>query len=72
MVSRHGRGELYDLHADPDELRNLRFSEPALFVELGEEMVRRFLSQPTLPAVYRESVVPKSDREMLEALGYVN
>jgi arylsulfatase len=72
VLSRHGRGELYDLQADPAEQSNLRFSEPALYIELGEELVRRFLTEPTLPAVYSESAVSQSDREMLEALGYVN
>ena len=72
MITRQGRGELYDLAADPAEQHNLRFAEPVLFLELGEEMVRRFVAEPTLPAAFRDTAVSKSDRDMLEALGYVN
>jgi hypothetical protein len=72
IVTRQGRGELYDLEADPQERHNLRFVKPALFLELGEMLVQRFLDAPLLPATYREEAVSPSDREMLEALGYVN
>jgi arylsulfatase A-like enzyme len=72
IVTRQGRGELYDLEADPQERHNLRFVKPALFLELGEMLVQRFLDSTLLPATYREEAVSPSDREMLEALGYVN
>jgi arylsulfatase A-like enzyme len=72
VLSRHGRGELYDLEADPAEQHNLRFAEPALFFELGTQLVERFLAEPTLPAAHRDAAVSQPDRDMLEALGYVN
>jgi arylsulfatase len=72
VISRTGKGELYDLRKDPHEQKNLRFAERSLYLELGELLVRRFTTDPVLPERYRETDVSEPDREMLEALGYVD
>lgn len=64
---RHGRGsdEVYDLHADPMETRNLRDAPPHLASFLGQissERVRESQPAPELPAHIEAE---------LQALGYV-
>jgi arylsulfatase len=71
ILANSGQGELYDLVNDPGEQRNLRFSSPEVFVGLGLILTRTLLEPPSLSGGVRISEVPESDREMLEALGYV-
>lgn len=70
-LANSGQGELYDLVEDPGEQRDLRFSRPELFVGLGLILTRNLVEPPTLGSGTRLSEVPESDREMLEALGYI-
>jgi arylsulfatase len=71
ILANSGQGELYDLEKDPGERRNLRFSRPEVFVGLGLILTRTLLEPPSLSGGARISEVPESDREMLEALGYI-
>jgi arylsulfatase A-like enzyme len=70
-LSNSGQGELYDLLEDPGEQHNLRFSDPELFTGLGLMLTRKLIEAPSLSGGKRISELPESDREMLEALGYV-
>jgi arylsulfatase len=71
MLANSGQGELYDLFRDPGEQRNLRFSSREMFVGLGLILTRNLIEAPSLSGGERISELPDSDREMLEALGYV-
>ena len=71
VFANSGQGELYDLVEDPGELNNLCFSRPELFAGLGMILTRTLLEPPSLGAGAELSELPKSDLEMLEALGYV-
>ncbi len=66
-----GHGALFDLASDPIESTNLRFDDPALFAGLGMLATHRV----SMPAVFmpalEDSEITDEDREMLEALGYV-
>ena len=72
VISNSGSGELYDLENDPQEHTNLRFANRLEFLEKGKLLTRRFLSAPLLPKRIQDADVTKRDREMLEALGYVD
>ena len=72
IVSNSGRGELYDLENDPRELFNLNTVDRPTFLEQGLLLVQRFASAPMSPTLSREIKIPDRDREMLEALGYVD
>lgn len=72
IISNSGSGELYDLENDPREQTNLRYSNRLEFLDKGRLLTRRFLSAPLLPKGIRGADVTDRDREMLEALGYVD
>jgi arylsulfatase A-like enzyme len=72
IVTNFGHGEFYDLDRDPGERTNLRFDRNTDFLEAGALLIQRFSAAPLLPKKYRREHVEKRDREMLEALGYVN
>jgi arylsulfatase A-like enzyme len=72
IISNSGCGELYDLENDPQERKNLRFANRLEFLEKGQLLTRRFLSAPLLPKRIQDADVTREDREMLEALGYVD
>jgi arylsulfatase len=71
ILSNSGQGKLYDLVRDPGERHNLRFSSPEIFVGLGLILTRNLIEPPSLTGGERLAELPDSDREMLEALGYV-
>jgi arylsulfatase A-like enzyme len=66
---REGGRSLYDLAADPGELRDLATLEPAHAERLAAELAawqQRFAGAP------REQSVPEEDRRRLRALGYAD
>jgi len=66
-----GQGALFDLAADPGELHNLVFEMPALHRGLARMLADR-VEQPRRVAPSGDtSEITDEDREMLEALGYV-
>lgn len=71
VLHNSGQGRLFDVVEDPGERRNLRFSHREVFVGLGLMLTRELAKPPSLTGTTRESELPESDREMLEALGYV-
>ncbi len=65
-----GRKELYDLAQDPGEQHNLAGLRPGLFAGLErfiEERVRT-----AKPIAAEKTTVERRERELLEALGYVD
>jgi arylsulfatase A-like enzyme len=71
ILANSGQGELYDLFEDPAEKRNLRSANPELFVGLGQLLTGRLLEPPSITGGAGVEEVSEADREMLEALGYV-
>jgi arylsulfatase A-like enzyme len=71
ILRNSGQGKLFDVVADPGEQHNLRFSKPEVFVGLGLMLTRSVIEPPSLSGTTREYELPESDREMLEALGYI-
>jgi tetratricopeptide (TPR) repeat protein len=62
------RPELYDLAADPQEMRNLASERPELVAELDRALEARLAgARPPHPA----AGIAESDRVLLRALGYV-
>jgi len=66
-----GHGALFDLANDPMEEENLRFDNPALFAGLGMLLTRQATAPTTLAPSAQSNEISEEDREMLEALGYV-
>jgi arylsulfatase len=71
VLNNSGQGKLFDIVEDPGEQRNLRFANREVFVGLGLMLTRGLIEPPSLSGSTRESELPESDREMLEALGYI-
>jgi arylsulfatase A-like enzyme len=72
ILTRKGRGELYDLERDPDEHINLAHDERSLFLERAAMLVQQFNSTPLLDRRDRQETLSDRDREMLKALGYMD
>ena len=65
--------ELYDLTADPGELRNLVHEQPEIATELKKAL--QLVSQSGIPAATATAEAPELSQEeidKLEALGYIN
>jgi len=71
MLTASGHGALMDLDNDPGETRNLRFDNPALFAGLGLLLTGRASEPPAVTSTVESAEITDDDREMLEALGYV-
>ena len=71
--SRYGMEELYDLHSDPAEQRNLATSDPLRASVYRQRLFRMLVELPGRwtgePAQWR---LPPEQREGLRALGYAN
>jgi arylsulfatase A-like enzyme len=71
--SRYGMEELYDLHADPAEQRNLALTDPLRASVFRQRLFRMLVDLPGRwtgePAQWR---LPPEQREALRTLGYAN
>jgi arylsulfatase len=72
MVNSAGSGALFDLSTDPDELDNIWGSQSATAAGLGRIFSRRIGLPPRLTAANESAEITENDRDLLEALGYVN
>jgi len=71
VVHSDGGRELYDLRADPDELRDLAAERPALVRELEAELER--FSAQALPRFEGDGAAPSGEAlERLRRLGYAD
>ena len=70
ILAGSGNGALYNLEGDPGEMTNLGFVNRPFFVALGGLLTTR-LATTGAAADAPSTALPESDREMLEALGYV-
>jgi arylsulfatase A-like enzyme len=71
ILTSTGHGELYDLVADPGEVRDLYLDQPSRFVGLALLISRRVDRPPSLSASTETAHFDDEERSMLEALGYV-
>ncbi len=72
LLSATGFGALFDLQADPAEQYNLVFEHPAEFAALGMILTDRVSRPPAIGPSAEHAEITSEDREMLEALGYVD
>jgi hypothetical protein len=71
LLSWSGIGALYDLEADPSETTDLAFERPEHFVGLSQLLTIRATRPPQIVPWEATAEITDQDREMLEALGYV-
>jgi arylsulfatase len=71
ILTSTGHGELYDLDADPGEVRDLYLDQPSRFVGLALLISRRVDRPPSVSASTETARFDDEERSMLEALGYV-
>jgi arylsulfatase A-like enzyme len=75
LISRPGRTELYDVRADPGEIRDIAGSETGTVAQLRGQLVEWRQAMHDLARQYREGPQAELDPEMLErlrALGYLD
>jgi len=71
ILSPSGQVELYDLEADPGELRNVAYEHLPVTVGLAQLLTERLAAPPRLDHRARKEELPAEEREMLRTLGYL-
>jgi arylsulfatase A-like enzyme len=66
-----GHGLLFDLAADPGELTNLAFQRRPVYLALGQLLTAKMRNTVVADNLETTANLSNRDREMLEALGYV-
>jgi arylsulfatase A-like enzyme len=66
-----GHGALFNLTKDPLERQNRRFVNRPVYLTLGQLLTTRLASPPSAIQPVEKREISETDREMLEALGYV-
>jgi arylsulfatase A-like enzyme len=66
-----GHGLLFDLAKDPDELTNLAFHRRPIYLALGQLLTAKMGGTLVAESLNTTANLSKRDRDMLEALGYI-
>ncbi len=72
IVNSAGSGALFDLSTDPGELDSIWAQQPSRAAGLGRILTRRIGLPPGLAVTTKSAEITENERELLEALGYVN
>ncbi len=71
LLTSTGVGAVFDLVEDPGERLNLIFANPRQFAGLGLILTDRIAQPPSITVAGERAQTTDGDRELLEALGYV-